>query len=193
METENFNPNDSIKTIENALSQAKSEKTGAYYYYILWGALLFIHFLLLFFMTRFPDFKSGLLTSIIWSVFPIGGLLSYLRGKKEDKTEKLVSHYEKVYLYAFGGFALAYGIIFLSSIVQQSSLFISLFPVLIGLTVFVVGGITNHKASLVGGVIAIVLTAFSLNTSIEFQYLFAALASLITCLLPGFLMKKNNV
>lgn len=193
METENFNPNDSIKTIENALNQAKSEKTGAYYYYILWGTLLFIHYLLLFFTTRFPDFKNGLLATIIWSVFPIGGLLSYLRGKKDEKTEKLLSHYEKVYLYAFGGFALAYGIIFISSIIQQSSLFVSLFPLLIGLTVFIVGGITKHKISLTGGALGIVLTGISLNTSIEFQYLIASLASLITCLLPGLLMKKRNV
>lgn len=193
MEAENFTPSDSIKIIEKALSQAKSEKTGAYYYYTLWGALLFIHYLLLFLISRFPDFKGGLLTTIIWSVFPFGGLLSYLRSKKDEKTEKVLSHYEKVYLYAFGGFALAYGIIFISSIIQQSSLFVSLFPLLLGLAVFVVGGITKNKISLISGVLAIIMTAISLNTSIEFQYLVASLASLITCLLPGLLMKKRNV
>lgn len=193
MKPENFKPSDSIKTIENALNQTRLAKTGASYYYVLWGALLFIHYLLLFLITKFPDFKSGLLITIIWSVFPIGGLLSYLRGKKEEKTEKVVPLYEKVYLYAFGGFALAYGIIFIASSIQQSSLFISLFPLLLGFTVFVVGGITKHKVSLIGGVLAIILSGISLNTSLEFQYLLASLASLITCLLPGLLMKNRNV
>ncbi len=190
METDNFNPIDSIKIIEDALAQAKSQKTGAHYYYILWGTLLCIHYLLFFLISKFPDYKSGVLTTIIWSVFPIGGLLSYLRGKKDDRTENVLSFYEKVYLYAFGGFALAYGVIFIASNIQQSSLFISLFPLLLGLTVFTVGGITKHKMSLVGGVLSIILTGISLNTLVEYQYLLASLASLITCLLPGILMKK---
>lgn len=193
METGSFNPNDSIKTIEDALNQAKSENTGAYYYYILWGMLLFIHYLLLFIITHFPDLKSELLTITIWSVFPIGGLISYIRSKKDERTEKQLTYYEKVYLYAFGSFALAYGVIFISSIFQHSNLFVSLFPLLLGMTVFVIGGITKNKISLIGGVLAIVLSGISLNTSIEFQYLLASLASLITCLLPGLVMKNKNV
>ena len=192
METENFNPRDSIKTIENALKQAKSEKTGAYYYYIVWGALLFIHYFLFFLIIRFPDLKSGLLITVIWSVFPIGGWLSYRRGKKDTKTEKVLSHYEKVYLYAFGGFALAYGIVFISS-VQHATLAVSLFPLLIGFAVFVVGGIVKHRASVIGGVLGIILTGISLNIPVEFQYLLAALSALISCLIPGLLMRNKDV
>ena len=193
MDQESFNPADSIKTIEKAFNQTRLVKTGASYYYVLWGALLFIHYLLFFLITRFPDFRSGVITTIIWCVFPIGGLLSYLRGKKEEKVEKVVPLYEKVYLYAFRGFGLAYGMIFIVSNVQQSSLFVSLFPLLLGLTVFIVGGITKHRSSLVGGLLSIILSGISLNASLEFQYFIASLASLITCMLPGLLMKNRNV
>ncbi len=193
METSNFNPSDSIKTIEEALKQAKSEKTGASFYYLLWGTILLIHYLLLFLVTQFPDLKGNFLETVIWSVFPIGGLLSYLRSKKDTKNEKMLSHYEKVYLYAFGGFALAYGTIFIASVFTNSSLHIALYPLLLGFTVFVVGGITKHKASLIGGVLGVICTGISLNVSIETQYLLAALSSLVSCVIPGFLMKNSNV
>lgn len=193
MEGSNFSPDESIKTIEEAFKQARSEKTGATFYYILWGTLLMLHYLLLFFVTKFPDLKGGFTTTLIWSVFPIGGFLCYLKGKKEQKTENVLSLYEKVYLFAFGGFALTYGMVFFSSLIQHSSLFISLFPLLLGFTVFVVGGITKHNASIIGGVLGIILSSISLNISLEYQYLLAALSSLISCLIPGLLMINKNV
>jgi Ca2+/Na+ antiporter len=193
MEKENFNPNDSIRTIENALNQAKTEKTGAFYYYILWGTLLSIHYGLLFFTTKFPEYKNGFLETITWSVFPIGGLLSYLRSKKDDKTETALPLNEKVFLYGFGGFALAFGVIFIASSVQQPSLMIALFPLLLGFTVFVIGGVTKDKVSLIGGVLGMIITGISLNTVLEYQFLLASLASVVACLLPGILMKNSYV
>ncbi len=193
METSNFNPSDSIKTIEDALKQVKSEKTGASYYYVVWGTLLLIHYLLLFFVTRFPDLKGNFIETIIWGVFPLGGLLSFLRGKKDSKNEKMLSLHEKVYLYTFGGFALCYGTVFIASAITEPSFLIAIYPLLLGFTVFVVGGITKHKPSLICGVLSILCTGISLNVSLELQYLLAALASLISCIIPGFLMKNSNV
>ncbi len=193
MKTGNFNPSDSIKTIEEALKQAKSEKTGASFYYLLWGTILLFHYLLLFLVTQFPDLKGSFLETVIWSVFPVGGLLSYLRSKKDKKDEKVLSRYEKVYLYAFGGFALAYGTIFIASIFQESGLPVTLFPLLLGFTVFVAGGITKHKASMVGGILGVICTGISMNVPMEIQYLLAALSSLVACIIPGFLMKNSNV
>lgn len=193
MEAENLNPGDSIKIIEEALQKAKQEKTGAYFYYWLWGIALFIHYLLLFLVTKYPEWKGHFLEILIWSVFPIGGLLSYLRSKKDKETERILSYFERVYLYAFGGFALAYGTIFIASAVRYPGLSVSLFPLLLGLSVFVVGGITKHSASLIGGILGIICTGISINVSLEYQYLFAALSPLISCIIPAILMKNRNV
>lgn len=191
METKNFNPGDSIKTIEEALKQAKAEKTGASFYYLLWGSILLIHYLLLYAATQYPP--GDLLETIVWIVFPIGGLLSYLKSRKDTKSEKMLSHYEKIYLFAFGGFALAYGTIFIASAFTQPHLQIALYPLLLGFTVFVTGGITKHKASMIGGVLGIICAGISLNVSLEIQYLLAALSSLVSCIIPGYLMKNSNV
>lgn len=193
MKPDHFSAGASIRTIENALLQARAEKTNAAYYYKLWGIVLSIHYLLLFSASRFPGLKGGVLETIIWGVFPVAGLLSYLRSKKDARKEKALSLYEKVYLFAFGGFALSFGWMFIMTAATQSRLQMVLFPLLIGVTVFVVGGITKHRASVAGGAAAIVCAGISANASLEMQYILAALAALVSCMIPGFLMSRSNV
>lgn len=193
MSSTEFQPLDSLKTINEALKQAKAEKTGARFYYLLWGAILAIHFLLSYFFIKYPGIKSSLFQTLTMMIFPLGGLLSYLRGKSDAKHETALSLHERVYLFGFAGFALSYGTIFIASVVAGINFALMLFPVLLGLTVFVVGGITKHTVSIVGGVLGILLTGISLNCSIEYQNLIAAAAAFVTCVVPGYLMKSNNV
>ena len=192
MENENFNAADSIKTIDQALAQAKAERTGAQFYYIVWGTLLFLHFIIRYFLLRYPQSSSDLLDVATWAVFPVGGIISYFRSKRDDKIEKVVPLYEKIYAYAFGGFALAYGVTYFAS-VARPDLQGSFFSVLLGFTVFVTGGLTKHTPSLVGGTLAILLGGISLNVTPEIQCLLAAIASLSACLAPGMLMSNRNV
>lgn len=193
MNKQDFSPGDSLKTIDQALRQAKAEKTGASFYYLLWGVLFFIYFFLLFVKAWHPEAIGSLLTTLMYGVFPIGGLLSYLRSKQDDRRAKARAYFENVYLFGFAGFAIAYGIIFLTSIYPNPVLPVILFPILLGFTVFVVGGITKHKASVICGILGMICTGISLNVSLEMQYLLAALASVIVCIIPGFLMKNKNV
>lgn len=193
METPNFNPNESLKTIETALKQARSEKTGARYYYLVWGFLLAIHFFLQYIITHYPEINGGVLQTLVWLVFPVGGLLSYLRSRKDDQNEKVVPLYEKIYQYAFSGFALAYAVMFFASAVRQPLFINPLFALLLGLTVFVVGGITKRRPSMIGGIIGIICAAVSINVSLELQYLLSAIAAIAVCVMPGFLMKNSNV
>lgn len=193
MNDQEFSPDDSLKTIDEALRQVKSEKTGASFYYLLWGLVLFIYFFLLFVRVWHPEVIGTLLTTLMYGVFPIGGLLSYLRSKQDDRREKFRVYFENVYLFGFAGFAIAYGIIFMTSIYPNPVLPVILFPLLLGFTVFVVGGITKHKVSVVCGILGMVCTGISLNVSLEMQYLIAAVASVIVCVIPGLLMKNKNV
>ncbi len=193
MENDNFNPADSIKTIDEALAQAKAEKTGAQFYYVLWGSLLFCHFALQYIKTKSPQADGDLLDIAIMAVFPIGGFLSYLRSKRDDRTETVVPRFEKIYSYAFGGFALAYTIMFVASAFSNPALYSTFFSLLIGLTVFITGGLTQHKPSIAGGVLAIILAGIGLNAPAGMHFMLAAIASLSSCFIPGILMKNRNV
>jgi len=193
MKAKNFHPGDSLKTIEDAIMQAKTERTGARFYYILWGLLMLLHYTLLYVTARYPALNGGLADTLIYIVFPVGGLLSYFRSRKDAKKETVIPHFEKVYLYGFSGFALSYGIIFIASVYSIPELPVSLFPLLLGLAVFVTGGITKFMPSVICGIAGIICTGISLNTELETRYALAALSSFIVCVIPGYLMKNKHV
>jgi hypothetical protein len=193
MKENTFDPNNSVKTIEEALNQAKAEKTGASFYYKVWGLLLFIYYFLNYIQLSFPDLKWLIIKNMLWIVFPIGGFISFVRNKRDTKRETFISHFEKIYLFGFGGFALTYGTICISTIHTQPLLPVLLYPILLGFTVFVIGGITGHSPSIIGGIAGIICTGIGFYTPVEGNYLLAALASIFSCFLPGILMRNRNV
>jgi len=190
MKTTNFDPKSSLKTIEEAINQVKSERTGASFYYQVWGLLLFIYYFLNYVQLSYPELKLLALKNILWIIFPIGGIISFIKKKKDQQRESVISHFEKIYLFGFLGFALTYGTICVSTIHSFTPLPILLYPLLLGFTVFVIGGITKHAPSIIGGILC---TGISFNFPIEGSYLLAAVASLGSCFIPGLLMKNSHV
>ncbi len=193
MESSNFTVSESLKTIEAAVSETKTAKTGAYYYYLLWGGILFSYYFSFYLCTQFSALRGTLFQSFVWLVFPIGGILSYRRQGKEQVIETHVPFLERVYFWAFTGFACMVAILSVASAYLSSSILVMLFPLIIGSTVYTVGGITKHTISIVGGIFGIVLSLFSILSSMENQYLIAAISCIATCILPGISMRKSHV
>jgi hypothetical protein len=191
METSDFNVADSLRTIETAFNETRNTKSGAHFYYILWGTVLFLYFIIHFIVLKNPGLKGSFLDIFSWVLFPIGGILSMFKKGKEQ--ERFVPFFERVYFWAFTAFACMYGVLTLISITKSSSLMIMLFPLIIGSTVYLVGGITKHKTSIFCGVLGILFSLISVYSEIDFQYLIAALACISTCIIPGISMRKSNV
>jgi quinol-cytochrome oxidoreductase complex cytochrome b subunit len=188
-----FSTTDSLRTIEAAINEAKSSKTGASFYYILWGLILSIYFTLHFFIITNPELQGTKIDTFNWVLFPIGGLLSFFNKSKDQRTETNVPQLEKVYLFAFTGFAFMYAVLTFASTYLSSSLAIMLFPLIIGSTVYVVGGISRHKISICSGILSMLLTVLSILSKIEIQFLIASIACILSCIIPGISMRKSNV
>ena len=193
MNKKEFTAIDSFKTIENAINDAKAQKTGASFYYVVWGLILFIYFSVHTWIALKPELKGTILDNFSWLLFPIGGLMSYLNKNKDQKEETYASFLEKVYFFAFTGLACIYGVLTFASTCFSSNLVVMLFPLIMGSTVYIVGGITKHKISIIGGLVAMVLSIISILSSHEIQYLMAALACVFACIIPGITMRKANV
>lgn len=193
MDKNTFSATDSLKTIEAAIIEAKSSKTGASFYYILWGIILFIYFIVHTIIILKPELRGTIIDTFNWVLFPIGGLLSYINKSKDQKEESYVPQLEKVYLFAFTGFAFMYAVLTFASNYLSSSIAIMFFPLIIGSTVYVVGGITKHKISIFGGILSMLLTVVSILSEIEIQFFMAALACISSCIIPGITMRKSNV
>jgi hypothetical protein len=186
-------PQESLKNIGKILNETQSVRTGAAFYYKLWGLILFIYFLSNFFICTLSQLHLSTLQSWNWIVFPIGGIASMFNKNKDQKKETAISHYERVYFFAFTSFAMSYGLATIASFYLNKNLSLVLFPMLLGITVYLVGGITKHKASIIGGLCGVMISVFSIFSSIELQYLFAAIASLSSSFIPGILMKNKHV
>jgi hypothetical protein len=193
MDKNTFSATDSLKTIEAAIIEAKSSKTGASFYYILWGIILFIYFIVHTIIILKPELRGTIIDTFNWVLFPIGGLLSYINKSKYQKEESYVPQLEKVYLFAFTGFAFMYAVLTFASNYLSSSIAIMFFPLIIGSTVYVVGGISKHKISIFGGILSMLLTVVSILSEIEIQFFMASLACIASCIIPGITMRKSNV
>ncbi len=193
MDKNTFSVSDSLKTIETAINETKTSKTGASFYYILWGLLLIFNFIIHFLIILKPELNGTLLDKFNWVIFPIGGFLSYLNKNKDKKNETFVPQLEKVYFFGFTGFAFVYAVLNFASSYLTFPITIMFFPLTIGFTVYVVGGISRHKLSIIGGIISMLLSAVSILSIIEIQYLLASIACITSCIIPGISMRKSNV
>ena len=100
---------------------------------------------------------------------------------------------EKVYFWSFVGFASVYGIVTMVSIWMSNSLSLALFPLFLGSTVFMVGGISKHYPSVILGGLSMLLAILTLTSDLESQYGFAAMSSVVSAIIPGLLMRKADV
>jgi hypothetical protein len=191
MNQNDFSPSDSLATIEKAFRQANGQKTGAAFYYILWGGLLFIYFILQFFALRYPD-KATALKSAAWVVFPIGGLLSFVRSKRDDKKDNFVPLIEKVYTFAWGGVGLALGIMALFGVFLKTDLYSTIIILLFGLASFITGGVIKFMPSIAGSIICMICAGFSLAFPLDVRFLLAAIGMLSACLIPGIFMTRSK-
>jgi hypothetical protein len=194
MEQNQFNPIDALQTIEASIDDAKTIKTGAAFYYIVWGVVLGTHFSLkaLSYYTYNPSVSKMLIFFSVL-VFPLGGILSGLRKKWDKQNEHATSKLERIYFISFIGFAMAYGIMFVSSYGLDPLISVAYFPLLIGFAVFIVGGITKHWPSIVGATLSMVCCFFNITSHSEDCYWFAAAAALMSLIIPGLLMKNRHV
>jgi hypothetical protein len=191
---ENLDVKQSIKTIEQAVQEARRVPHGAYYYFILWGIILFLYYILNYFALTNPDPTLSGLQGWFWVVFPIGGFLSSRRSKQDDLKETAKSIADKVYLFAFSGFAFAYITIYLAAEFGSFNyIVIPIFCSLLGLTVFVTGGIVNERFSIIMGIVGMLIGAYCLKLEVSQQCLLASVACLFTCIVPGVNMKIQRV
>ena len=195
MENQNLTSEEQISIIENSLKHSSKQKTGASNYYIIWGAILPAYFIVQFLNVHFKTDFTALLSDISMSFYVLGGLLSFLQSRKDDKSETVVPLNEKVYKYAWIGASIGIGVM---SIISQgySNNFIELFCIIIllifGLINFIIGGVTNFKPLIIGGVLSMLLIILIPLSTIDFKFLITAIGILFNCLIPGLMMKYTR-
>ena len=194
MENQTLTSEEQISIIESSLKHSSKQKTGASNYYIIWGSILPASFLVQFLHVHFRTDFTALLADISLSFYALGGLLSFLQSRKDDKNETIVPLNEKVYKYAWIGASIGIGVMCISE--GYSSNFIELFCIIIllifGLINFIIGGVTKFKPLIIGGFLSMLLIILIPLSSIDYKFLITAIGVLLNCLIPGLMMKYTR-
>ena len=127
-------------------------------------------------------------------LYALGGLLSFLQSRKDDKNESIVPLNEKVYTYGWIGASIGIGVISIS--LGHLSNFIELFCISIllifGVVNFIIGGVTKFKPLIIGGVLTMLLIITIPLCTIDYKFLITAAGVVFSCLIPGLMMKYTQ-
>ena len=175
----------SLEIIEAMLQESKKSLHRNSFYFILWGLLMV---------------PAGIAESLLigtqhfWVIWPImgglGGIISFLYGRKEEKRSGSSTSGDRIISYTWGAFVfcLVFSIAF--------SLYLKVPPhalilMLAGMATFISGGISKFKPFVYGGIameIGAIACAFLVPS--EFQGYVSAISLLMGYVVPGFMLKK---
>jgi hypothetical protein len=194
MENQDLTSEEQISIIENSLKHSSKLKTGASNYYIIWGCILTLIYLVHFLNAHYKTDNTAMLANISNLFYAIGGLLSILQSRKDDKNETVIPLNEKVYSYSWIGASIAIGVISISQGASNnfSEIFCSSILLIFGLINFIIGGITNFKPLIIGGVLSMLLIMLISVSTIDYKFLITAIGVFCNCLIPGLMMKYTQ-
>ena len=192
MESDNLSPHEQISIIENALKQTSMQKTGAVNYYLIWGFTLSTYFSIQFINAHYQSETTSMLANFSNLLFAVGGIFSYVQSRKDDRTETIIPINEKVFLYGWTGASIGLGVICLGFIDNFIEIFCVAILLVFGLVNFIIGGVTGFKPLVIGGALSMLFVIVIPHCTIEYKFLCTGLGVVLSCLIPGFLMKKST-
>jgi hypothetical protein len=187
MSTDNMNEKQSLELIENMIKTAKQEHhVGGAFFFILWGCIVMLYSMLTFYAVQ---------THAEWqpwtyNLFLIGGIVSIIRSKRDDKVEQVKSWYDDLYMYVWSGAGICLGITAVFGPMLGLNNVLPVTMLIYGLANFITGGVTKYYPSLVGSIICFACVIIAFNLSFAYQNLLCAFAVLCTHLIPGLMMRK---
>lgn len=181
---------ESIDILARYEHKTSSIKSGAGYYYIIWGLLLTSYYFLLFLTTS--GFIQPKIAQFAWLLFPIGGIISMIAARKLDSSERILPLQDRIHAFIWIGIALALFMgILQSGFKLKGFMFES--GLMISVATFITGGIFRFSAGIIAGMAGIFISAFIPFTEIPISALLTGCSLCVSLLIPGIIMvSKNN-
>jgi hypothetical protein len=192
--------NSNLKIIEEMLYTARKEVKDNGAFFLLWGWLVFIAALGQYALHLLGWDKATLhisssfiieIDGLTWLILmPLGGVLSILLSKKQQREERVRTWFDEVMKYLWIAFGAVLFIILFTMGYQK----VNLFPLIIalyGLGLFITGGVLKFRPLLFGGIISWVIAMVSIFLTGEYVTLCLALSVLTGYIVPGYMLQKQ--
>jgi hypothetical protein len=188
MEDKAINPEESLKIITNMIDSARNKLADDGFYFIFWGWLVTGCAL-----THYFCLKAELYNSYwIWPVaMPIGGLISFIHGRRENRRKKAKTYLDShlSYLWAAVLTAMFLCLVCMSwNGFRQTYFFLML---LYGIGSLITGGLINFKPLIYGSLFSFALACLSLFLSDADLLLCISGALIFSHIIPGHLLRHS--
>jgi hypothetical protein len=158
-------------------------------YYILWGCAVFLACIAQFILLHFAPTYNGL----AWGVsIPAAIIIQMFIIQKQKKKEKMKTHIESLMVSMWIAFGVTLFIILSFSFKLENNTY----PIVLCLyafSTFVSGSAFKIKAFLFGSIACWVLAIISFFVVFEIQLLLLATGVLFAFIIPGIVLRKNNL
>ncbi len=178
---------ESLRVIQQMIHTAKRDFEDDSFHYLLWGWLVFAASL-----GQLILFKQGFEHSeITWLLMPIGAVIAFLYGRKQEKSERVKTYVSDFVKYVMGAMGISIFIVILFS-AKLGAFTLPIIMILYAIALFIMGGILQFKPLMFGGITNWILSIVAFNFPSEMQLLILALAVLLGYIIPGYMLGKRR-
>jgi hypothetical protein len=190
MASENFSPEQSLRLIQAMIDKTKQDISGKAHYFLVWGWITFLACTGQFVLKHIVHYERHYQ---VWFLIIVGVVYSVYMGVKEGRTERVKTHIGDSMKYLWTGMAITYMVlsIVLSKIGWETSVY-PFFIILYALGTFVSGCILKFKPLIIGGILAWVLAIVAVFLEYDYQMLAAAVAILVSYIIPAYLLPAKR-
>lgn len=179
-----------FKVIEEMIANAKGNLSEGSVFYLLWGWLVIIAASSNYILLSYRNFEMHWLPWMI--LMPLGGVISMIVGYRMNKNKRVKTYVESALNYLWLGFVITLLMVLfgMAKIGPQKA-----YPIIIllyGLGTFVSGGIIKFKPLMIGGVLCWLLGSIAFYAPFDLQLIILIIATVLSYLLPAYLLKQKS-
>ncbi|MFN4314751.1 MAG: hypothetical protein ACK4E0_10685 [Chitinophagaceae bacterium] len=188
---ENFSPDDSLRVIRTMIDKTKTEMSGKAVHFLVWGWLTFAACIGQFVLKHWVGYDKHYL---VWSIMVIGIVFSNIMYFREQKSQRVSTYVGDSMLSLWLGMGVSYFVLsVLFTVIGWGHHVFPFFILLYALGTFVSGSILRFHPLIWGGIIAWGLAIVAVFLEYDYQILMAALAILISYIIPAHLLQAKKI
>jgi hypothetical protein len=184
--TKEMTHEESLRLIKNMIQSVKSDFEDDSFQYLFWGWLVFSAAIINYTLIQLNNEYA----SLVWLLMPIGGIVSALHSRKQNKGKKAKSFVEQFINHISTAFLISLTIVLFSMPHLQESCY-PMILVLYGIFLYTCGSAIEFNPLRIGGALNWIAALIAFNVSFEIQLLILAGAVLGGYIIPGYLLKRK--
>ncbi len=177
---------ESLRIIRSMIESTKQDLRDNGSWFLLWGWLVFIACILHYVLMEVGYEKPYL----AWMLMPVGGIISFIKGIREEKSQKVKTHLDEFMKHVLVAFLVSLFIV----LGFMSKLGLSTYPLVMmvyGFWLYISGGAINFRPLQIGGIINWILAVTAFFVGFELQLLILGIAVLLGYIIPGYILRNR--